>query len=118
MIRGIRLLMGVLAVFACASAADAQLVVHSCQPTEVASLENRIHVRCANATAGGITFFSLGTKRNADETAFAVRALSIASTALVSGRGLSIRFEASSTAGAQFGCLASDCRLIEMIFLR
>jgi hypothetical protein len=110
--------LAVVAVLAWAPPAHAQFVVTACQPVEVATLENRIHVRCAAATPGGITFFAIGTKRNADETAFALRSLSLASTAMVSGRGLSIRFDAGSTAGAQIGCLASDCRLIEMIILR
>jgi len=98
--------------------ASAQVIVTNCQPVEVASLENRIHVRCATATSGGIVYFALGTKRTPDESAFALRSLSLASTALVSGRGLAIRFDASNTTGAAIGCLANDCRLIETIYLR
>jgi hypothetical protein len=93
-----------------------QLVVIDCQPVEVASLQRRIHVLCSTGR-NGIVYFALGTNRTADETAFAVRALSIANTALVSGRQLSIRFDPNDTSGTAIGCLAQDCRLIQTIYL-
>lgn len=108
---------GALILATSAGEARAQTVVHNCKPVEVASMDNRIHIRCAVAS-GAIVYFALGTTRNANETAFALRALSLASTALVSGRNLAIRFDPNNTTGTAVGCLASDCRLIETIFLR
>jgi hypothetical protein len=99
-----------------AKEAQAQLVVIDCQPVEVASLQRRIHVLCSTGR-NGIVYFALGTNRTPDETAFAVRALSIANTALVSGRPLLIRFDANDTSGTVIGCLAQDCRLIQTIYI-
>jgi hypothetical protein len=101
-----------------AARAEAQnLVVIDCRPIEVASLEGRIHVLCSTGR-NGIVYFALGTNRSASETAFAVRAVSLASTAIVSGRSLSIRFDPADTSGTAIGCLANDCRLIHTIYLR
>lgn len=96
--------------------ARAQLVVIDCQPVEVASLQQRIHVLCSTGR-NGIVYFAIGTQRTPDETAFAVRALSIANTALVAGRPLSIRFDPNDTSGSAIGCLVQDCRLIHTIYI-
>lgn len=95
----------------------AALEIIDCIPIEVASLERRVHVRCSTGR-NGITYFALGTNRTSQETAFATRALTIANMALVSGRPLAIRYEATDTSGTAIGCLAADCRIIHTIYLR
>lgn len=95
----------------------AALEIIDCTPVEVASLERRIHIRCSTGR-NGIIYFSLGTNRNANETAFANRAMQIGNMALVSGRPLAIRYESTDTSGTAIGCLDTDCRLIQTIYLR
>ena len=106
-----------LALLAYANSAMAALEYIDCTPVEVVSLEQRIHVRCSTGR-NGVIYFSLGTSRNASETAFANRALQMGNMALVSGRPLAIRYESTDTSGTAIGCLATDCRLIQTIYLR
>jgi hypothetical protein len=105
-----------MALFAHMREALAAMEIIDCTPVEVASLERRIHVRCSTGR-NGIVYFSLGTNRTASETAFANRALQIANMALVSGRPLVIRYESTDTSGTAIGCLDTDCRLIQTIYL-
>ena len=84
------------------------LEVHTCTPDGVMAADNRIHVRCANAAPGGIYFFAYPTS----DSPKASRILSILSTALASGRTLTITYDPSDTSGADFGCAAGDCRTI------
>lgn len=107
----------VLALLLPAGPARAALEVIDCVPVEVASLERRMHVRCSTGR-NGIIYFSLGTNRTPGETAFATRALQMANMALVSGRPLAIRYESTDTSGTAIGCLDTDCRLIQTIYLR
>lgn len=100
-----------------AAPAAAQLVVIDCRPDEVASLGSRIHVHCTTGR-NGIVYFALGTRRTTEEKEFANRALSLASSALVSGRSLAIRFDPNDLSGSAIGCLNVDCRLINTIYLR
>lgn len=93
------------------------LVVIDCRPDEVASLSSRIHIHCTTGR-NGIVYFALGVQRSVAEKEFAHRAMSLASGALVSGRSLSIRFDANDQSGAAIGCLVADCRLIHTVYLR
>ena len=95
----------------------AALEVLDCNVVEVATLQQRMHVRCATGR-NGIIYFALGTERNAAESAFATRAMQIANAALVAGRPLLVRYEFTDTTGVAIGCLASDCRLIHTIYIR
>lgn len=83
----------------------------SCTPANVAVYTNRIHVKCAASTSGGIWYFALATT----DTAHVNRTLSLLSTALAGGRTLSIDYNPSTTAGTSIGCLSTDCRLINWI---
>lgn len=80
----------------------------NCTPNQVGVFANRIHVRCAASTAGGIYFFALPTS----DSAYSSRMLSLFTTALAGGRPLYIDYNPSTTAGSSLGCLSSDCRLI------
>ena len=85
----------------------------NCTPTRVASYTSRIHVRCASAVAG-ILYFAQSTA-NANDVA---RSLSLASTALVTGRDLNILYNPDDTSGTTIGCGATDCRLFTAIELK
>ena len=85
----------------------------NCTPTRVASYTSRIHVRCASAVAG-ILYFAQSTA-NANDVA---RSLSLASTALVTGRDLNILYDPDDTSGTTLGCGATDCRLFTAIELK
>ena len=79
-----------------------------CQPDEVAVWPNRIHVRCEAATAG-IAYFAVPVS----DASHAARMLSILSTALVAGRSMLVIYEPSDTSGAEIGCPANNCRLLQ-----
>jgi hypothetical protein len=105
------LVIGLLAAIGAIYAAEGvQAGEHRSTLTEVALLGNRVHCRCASATTDGsetIVFFavSLADAKNAD------RMLTVATTALVSGRKFIAGFNDGDTSGANFGCKAS-CRTL------
>jgi hypothetical protein len=77
--------------------------------TEVVVYKDRIHCRCATTTKDGsndIRFFAVSTA----DAKLADRMLTVATTALVSGRRFIAGFTNSDTTGTNFGCNASDCR--------
>jgi hypothetical protein len=78
-------------------------------PAEVAVFVKapRIHVKCASPT-NGILYFATGTA----DAATAQRVLTVLTSALVSGKALSIVYDPSDLSGAAIGCLNTDCRLI------
>ncbi len=81
-----------------------------CQPTEVAVYQGRLHVRCSQTVNDGgnvIRFWAVSTA-NAQH---ANRFLTVAASALVSGRNLKMSYTPGDTSGSAFGCLASDCRV-------
>lgn len=77
---------------------------HVCQPVDVAAFTSRVHVRCQTSAAGGIKYFSVKASED-----FAKNFLAIANSALLAGKSLKVRFDAS-TSGSNFGCARSDCR--------
>lgn len=83
------------------------LIWSQCTPVNVAAYEVRIHVRCAESTAG-IYFYALAT----NDSTHTARVLSILSTANVAGRTLFILNDPGDLSGSSIGCLVSDCRLI------
>ncbi|MEB2345104.1 MAG: hypothetical protein OZ948_10195 [Deltaproteobacteria bacterium] len=94
-----------------ALAARAALEWVSCDPIDVATFENRIHVRCSASVGGGIFYFA----RPVTDGAETQRYLSTLLAAQVAGRTLSILTDLADTSGAAFGCGASDCRRFEAV---
>jgi hypothetical protein len=76
-----------------------------CTPENVMSYGNRVHIKCANSTAG-IYYFAMSTS-NAE---LADRFVSTATTALVAGRTAIINYNPNDLSGASWGCSTSDCR--------
>lgn len=105
-----------LAIFATSINAHATEASFNCTPIEVASIYNpngtsaaRIHVRCSSTVYDGgryIRFFAVPWS-NADR---ADRFLTMASTAMVSGRSLRVTFVKGDTSGNSWGCSLTDCR--------
>lgn len=80
----------------------------SCVPTDVTVYSNRIHVRCSQGITDGastIYYFAVPTT----DATFANRFMTLAMTALVSGRRFIVDFT-SGASGASYGCQFSDCR--------
>lgn len=80
-----------------------------CEPTDVTVYQGRVHVRCLEPELDGgseIWFWAVSTA-NPDH---ANRFLTLATTALVSGRSLIFGYTAGDTSGTGFGCQADDCR--------
>ena len=86
------------------SAAETWVV---CTPTGVATFSSRIHIRCAQSFSG-IVFFAYGS----GDSAGAARNMSMATSALISGRNVRILYDPADQSGANIGCQTSDCRLI------
>ncbi len=77
-----------------------------CVPVLVGTFANRVHVKCAASVSGGIFWFAV----DQSNAAFANRFMSVASTALVAGRTLTINYDTADKSGAAFGCNPDDCR--------
>lgn len=78
-----------------------------CTPTGVATFSSRIHVRCAQSFSG-IVFFAY----KASDAAGAARYMSMATSALISGRNVRIFYDPADQSGASIGCQTNDCRLL------
>jgi hypothetical protein len=78
-----------------------------CTPTGVATFSSRIHIRCAQSFSG-VIFFAY---RSSDSKG-AARYMSMATSALISGRNVWIFYDPADLSGAKIGCQTSDCRLL------
>ena len=74
---------------------------------------SRIHVRCDPGDTGGIDYFALSAGANPDSN----RVLSLATTAMAARLPVVIVYDPKDLSGAAFGCLTSNCRLIQAIGL-
>ena len=84
----------------------------SCTAQEAAVFPgSRIHVLC-NPADGQIAYFALSVG-NPD----ASRVLSLAETAVAARLPLQIMYDPNDLSGAAIGCLTTNCRLIQGIFL-
>jgi hypothetical protein len=103
------------AVGACAligSPAPAMAGFFTCTAAEVGVwVGSRIHVRC-NPGDGAINFFALSVG-NPDTN----HVLSLATTAVAARRPFVILYDPNDLSGAAIGCLTSNCRLIQAVFL-
>jgi hypothetical protein len=119
------LLLGLISVFMVGTASAAEISI-ICTPTGVATFANRIHVRCAQSFSG-IVFFAIGSSEPAGSdrgtraggtepieaaAPTAARYLSLATSALITGRNVRIFYDPADLTGAGIGCLTSDCRLL------
>jgi hypothetical protein len=86
---------------------EAVTASYLCYPNNVAVFENRIHVRCTTAAAGGISYFAF---RNTD-AAQAARHLSLLLVAYTTDSGIWVYYDPNDTSGDAWGCNASDCRV-------
>lgn len=92
---------------------------HACLPVEVFATGNRVHVKCAHPDP----HFSDRSYPNRYVVYFAVpatdllsdRLVSIASSALVTGKWLKVFYEAQPD--SSFGCLEHDCRRLTSVLL-
>jgi hypothetical protein len=87
----------------------------SCTAMEAAVFPgSRIHVLCnpGDGSGAAITYFALSVA-DADSS----RVLSLAATAVAARRPLNILYNPSDLSGAAIGCLNTNCRLIQGIFL-
>jgi hypothetical protein len=78
-----------------------------CYADNVAVFENRIHVRCTTAAAGGIGYFAF---RNTD-AAQTARHLSLLLVAYTTDSGIWVYYDPNDTSGGAWGCNVSDCRV-------
>jgi hypothetical protein len=87
---------------------------HDCEVTEVVEKSDLIHVKCANAWSGSITFFAIAkTEPDTRED----HLISMATAALLSGRIFYIYVESDSGLNPS-GCGTSNCRRINYFGLR
>src|SRR2546423_3272172 len=93
-------------LFTITAASAAAAVWVDCTPANVASFANRVHVKCSASFGGGVQYFAVAST----DTAYANRFQSLASSALVAGRTVSIFYEPADITGAAWGCQANDCR--------
>jgi hypothetical protein len=89
----------------------------SCTPSAVAVRHERIAVLCYETVPDGNSTISWWAVSTSDAE-WADRFLSVATTALVSGRILDFRYTVGDTSGVSFGCLANDCRTPTRIVIR
>jgi hypothetical protein len=112
--RGARLTLRGAVAGVCALIASSGPVLASflCTAQEAAVFPgSRIHVLC-NPGDGQITYFALSVG-NPD----ASRVLSLAETAVAARLPLYINYDPNDLSGAAIGCLTTNCRLIQGIFL-
>ena len=81
----------------------------TCTPDYVAAFSNRVHAHC-NPANGAIQWFAVCSTGSG--SAFASRALSIFTTAKVTGKSLRVYYEPTDTSGTACGCDSANCRVI------
>jgi len=86
------------------SAAETSVI---CTPTGVATFSGRIHIRCAQSFSG-VFYFAYSSS----DSAGAARYMSMATSALISGRNVRIFYDPGDQSGASIGCRTNDCRLL------
>lgn len=99
------LALGMLSTGGVAIAAQKSVI---CTPTGVATFPKRIHVRCSQSFSG-IVFFA----HRSNDSAGAARNMSMATSALISGRNVRIFYDPADQSGSNIGCNVKDCRLLQ-----
>ena len=101
------------AMFGTASGAGAAETSVTCTPTGVATFPSRVHIRCSQSFSG-VAFFAFGS----NDAAAASRNMSLATSALISGRNVRIFYDPADQSGASIGCNVNDCRLLRGLEIR
>ena len=86
---------------------------YSCTPDQVASYENRIHVKCEKPV-GSIYYFAIAT----DKGEYSRNALSLMVGAKLANRTLRIYYGKEDYSGSEFGCQVGNCRRVKGISLK
>lgn len=111
------LVLAITLLMAAAIATPALAATFTCTPVDVTAYSGRVHVKCSSPAddGGSMIYFwavSTGDQENAN------RFLTLAVSALVSGRQLVLAYTPGDTSGVPFGCQAADCRVPISISLR
>jgi hypothetical protein len=99
------LVLGMLSTSGEAIAAQKSVI---CTPNGVATFPSRIHIRCAQSFSG-IVFFA----HKSSDSAGAARNMSMATSALISGRNVRVFYDPADQSGSKIGCNVKDCRLLK-----
>lgn len=83
----------------------------TCDPANVTTFTNRIHIKCSTSVAGGVRYFAREITNDADSARF----LSMIIAAQVAGRTVQVWTDLADTSGSSFGCQVSDCRLLKAV---
>ena len=98
-------LAALLAAMLPAQDAAADVVSFTCEVTEVATFQNRVHLQCN--IQGILLYFAVPTSSSAE----AQRLITMGNAALAApGRTFWVTYDASDLQGASYGCLPSNCR--------
>ena len=84
----------------------------TCTPINAGVYSNRVHVKCQESFSG-IMYFAVP----ASNTNMANRVLDVITSAITAGKKVAVQYTPSNLSGSTFGCLNSDCRVIDGIFL-
>ena len=109
---------GAALVITVAAVSAASAVDYNCVPLEVATLDNRVHVECAEPapktrgsypmdTGHSIRYFAVSLSANQD---WSSRFLQVANIAITSGNPIQFSFTSGDYSGETFGCSRTDCR--------
>jgi len=105
-----KLVLGVTLILVGAIASPALAATFTCTPVDVTAFVGRVHVKCSSpADDGGSMIYFWAVSTGNQETAN--RFLTLAVSALVSGRQLVLAYTPGDTSGVPFGCQAADCRV-------
>jgi hypothetical protein len=112
------LIIGAAVAMTVAGAGVARAVDYTCIPLEVATLDNRVHVECAEPapktrgsyptdTGHSIRYFALSLSANQD---WLNRFVQMSTIAINSGSPIQFSFDSGDYSGETFGCARTDCR--------
>ena len=88
-----------------AQEAAADVVTFTCEVTEVATFQNRVHLQCN--IQGILLYFAVPTSSSAE----AQRLITMGNAALAApGKTFWVTYDAADLQGQSYGCLASNCR--------
>lgn len=83
----------------------AQAAIFNCNPVNVTSWGERVHVQCSPA-AGTILYFAVNTTNPGATQRFT----EIALAAVVHNKTLAIQYDPADKSGPTFGCAVANCR--------
>ena len=78
----------------------------NCTVIEVATLANRVHIRCAPTETPFWSFFSVPTSNSAESG----RLVTLGTAAMTTGRPVRVTYDLTDFSAEAFGCVSSNCR--------